>query len=130
MAATSPEALPLPKGGGATRGLGDGFTPDFNRGTGGYAIGIEAPIGYRNLTPDLKLVYNTAAGDGPFGFGWNFGQPAIQIDTDLGVADYLAPRFLFGGETLAQMADGTFRPLVENAFARIRRLPSRWESRA
>ena len=45
----SAEALPLPKGGGSTRGLGDGFTPDLNRGTGSYAIEIQVPKGHRNL---------------------------------------------------------------------------------
>lgn len=37
----SAEALPLPKGGSSTRGLGDGFTPDLNRGTGSYGVEIE-----------------------------------------------------------------------------------------
>ena len=123
----SSQALSVPKGGGATRGLGDGFTPDFNRGTGSYSVEIQVPKGYRDLAPSLALAYNSAAGDGPFGFGWNLALPRIQIDTDAGVADYAAPAFVFGGETLLEMPDGTFRPRVENAFHRIRRAADGWE---
>src|SRR5262245_1737141 len=83
-AGASPTGLPLPKGGGATRGLGDGFTPDFNRGTGSYSIDIEVPRGYRDLTPTLALAYNTAAGNGPFGLGWAIALPRVQMDTDRG----------------------------------------------
>ena len=123
----SNQAISVPKGGGATRGLGDGFTPDFNRGTGSYSVEIQVPKGYRDLAPSLALAYNSAAGDGPFGFGWNMALPHVQIDTDAGVADYLAPTFVFGGETLLEMPDGTFRPQVENAFHRIRRAGDGWE---
>ncbi|MCU1348329.1 MAG: hypothetical protein JWO56_1359, partial [Acidobacteria bacterium] len=123
----SAEALPLPKGGGSTRGLGDGFTPDLNRGTGGYAIELQVPKGHRNLTPRLTLGYNTASGDGPFGYGWSLPVPRIQIDTDTGVPDYLAPRYVMDGETLVPMGGGVFRPRVENAFHRIRQMGEGWE---
>ena len=123
----SNQGISVPKGGGATRGLGDGFTPDFNRGTGSYSVEIQVPKGYRDLAPSLALAYNSAAGDGPFGFGWNMALPHVQIDTDAGVADYLSPTFVFGGETLLEMPDGTFRPQVENAFHRIRRAGDGWE---
>lgn len=123
----SAEALPLPKGGGSTRGLGDGFTPDLNRGTGSYAIEIETPKGYRELTARLALTYNSGAGDGPFGFGWSLPSPRIQIDTDRGVADYLTPQYLMDGETLIEVGDGMFRQRVENAFHRIRRVGEGWE---
>lgn len=123
----SAEALPLPKGGGSTRGLGDGFSPDLNRGTGSYAIRIQVPDGYRTLTPQLGLTYNTAAGDGPFGFGWTLPLARIQIDTDRGVADYLEPQFILDGETLVEMGGGRFRPRVENAFHRIQRVAEGWE---
>src|SRR5438045_4712538 len=106
----SGEALPLPKGGGSTRGLGDGFTPDLNRGTGGYAIEVQVPKGHRNLAPRLTLTYNTANGDGPFGYGWSLPVPRIQIDTDTGVADYLTPKYVMDGETLVPMGGGVFRP--------------------
>ncbi len=43
----TPQALPLPEGGGATRGLGDAFTPDFNRGTGSFSVQIDVPAGPR-----------------------------------------------------------------------------------
>ena len=118
----SAEALPLPKGGGATRGMGDGFTPDLNRGTGSYAVEIETPQGHRNLMPKLALTYNTANGDSAFGFGWTLPLPMIQLDTDRGVADYEVPRFLYGGETLVDVGGGRFRQQVENSFSRIRRV--------
>jgi RHS repeat-associated protein len=123
----SAEALPLPKGGGSTRGLGDAFTPDLNRGTGSYAIMIEVPKGYRTLTPQLSLTYNSGGGDGPFGYGWSLPLPRIQIDTDSGVADYLNPAYIFEGETLVAMGDGLFRPRIENAFHRIRQVGDGWE---
>jgi RHS repeat-associated protein len=123
----SAEALPLPKGGGSTRGLGDSFTPDLNRGTGSYAVEINVPKGHRNLMPRLALSYNTAAGDGPFGYGWAMPLPRIQIDTDRGAADYANPLYVMDGETLVDMGAGLFRPRVENAFQRIRRAGEQWE---
>lgn len=118
----SAEALPLPKGGSSTRGMGAGFTPDLNRGTGSYAIEIETPQGHRSLAPKLALTYNTANGDSAFGLGWSLPLPMIQIDTDRGVADYGDPSYLYGGETLVEMSDGHFRQQVENSFSRIRRV--------
>ena len=123
----SDNALPLPKGGGATRGLGDGFTPDFNRGTGGYSIQIELPKGHRDLMPNLALAYNSASGDSPFGFGWDLPIPRVQIDTDQGVANYLEPDYLLGGDALVAVGGKVFRPRVENAFQRIRMVNDGWE---
>ncbi len=124
QAPTSAEALPLPKGGGSTRGLGDAFTPDLNRGTGGYGIEIVVPKGLRTLTPSLSLAYNSAGGDGPFGLGWGMAVPVIQRNTDCGTGK---TEFLFEGETLVDVGGGFYRQQVENAFYRIRRVGDGWE---
>ncbi len=127
QAGASAEALPLPKGGGSTRGLGDGFSADFNRGTGTYSIEIELPKGHRDLGPKLVLSYNSGNGDGPFGLGWALALPIIQIDTDRGVADYSGPDYLMGGESLVSLGGGAYRQRVENGFPRIRQLDGGWE---
>ena len=125
--AASPQGLPLPKGGGSVRGLGDAFTPDLNRGTGSYAIEIDVPNGHANLKPQLVLAYNSSNGDGPFGYGWTLPLTRIQIDTDRGAASYLDPSYLLDGESLVRLADGGYRQRVENAFHRLRRDGDAWE---
>lgn len=124
---TSEQALPLPNGGGSARGLGDGFTPDLNRGSGSYSIDIDLPDGYRDLKPDLTLRYDSSTGDGPFGYGWSVPITRIQIDTDTGAGEYLDPDYLLGGKPLKQTGEDSFRHAVESEFHRIRRVDEGWE---
>ncbi|MBB6498857.1 Rossmann-like fold-containing protein [Pedobacter cryoconitis] len=77
----------LPQGGGAIRGIGDSFQPDFFSGTAGYSI----PIGLtsaRGLEPKLALNYNSGAGNSEFGLGFSLTLPKITVNTDQGIPRY------------------------------------------
>src|SRR5918999_1010442 len=147
-AAQSAPSVSMPKGGGAIRGIGEKFSANPVTGTGSLAIPIATPAGRSGFGPALSLSYDTGNGNGPFGFGWSLGLPAISRKTDDALPRYLDAEesdvfMLSGAEDLvpASAADGTrheddtsvpgyvihrYRPRVEGMFARI----ERWTRRA
>ena len=76
-------------GGSGTNPLGAalGATPQVDHFTGGarLEIPIQIPPGRRDATPELKLVYSSAAGDSPWGFGWDLPIGHISRSTKWGV---------------------------------------------
>ena len=81
----SPAATPvisLPKGGGAIRGVGEKFAANPVTGTGSISVPIATSPGRSGFGPQLSLSYDSGAGNGPFGFGWNLSLPAIIPYTD------------------------------------------------
>ena len=54
-------------------------------GTAVYSIPIEVPPGRNGIAPNIALVYNSMAGNGWLGVGWNFDMGAIQRSTKFGV---------------------------------------------
>ncbi|MEV0384751.1 toxin TcdB middle/N-terminal domain-containing protein [Nonomuraea sp. NPDC050643] len=126
----SPQAVALPTGGGAVRGLGESFEADLNSGTGNYRVPLDLPPGVRNLQPPLSLVYSTGVGNGPLGLGWVLAQGAVSRRTFRGVPAYDDERdtFLYNGTTeLARTAGGGFRALTEHAFERFERSGDQWQ---
>lgn len=83
-----PPALALPKGGGAMRGLGETFTVNGANGTGALAIPIALSPGRGDFAPQLTLTYDSGAGNGPFGLGWQLSLLAITRKTDKGLPQY------------------------------------------
>jgi len=81
-------AIPLPKGGGAIRGIGEKFAANPVTGTGSLSVPIATSPGRFDFGPQLALSYNSGAGNGPFGFGWNLSLPAITRKTDKGLPQY------------------------------------------
>ena len=101
--------------------------------------------GRSGFTPGLQLAYDSGTGNGPFGFGWSLGIPAITRKTDKGLplycdgdesdvfilagADDLVPALDPGGsrKTLVRTVYGTpfriafYRPRIEGPFSRIER---------
>ena len=71
-AAQSAPGITLPKGGGAIRGMGEKFAANPVTGSGSMTIPIATSPGRSGFGPQLSLSYDSAAGNGPFGFGWNF----------------------------------------------------------
>ena len=74
---------------------------------------IKLPAGRNGLQPSLGVNYNSDAGNGWMGLGWNTGTPAITLNTKWGV-----PRFeetiesemylLDGADLLVQDTDGAY----------------------
>ncbi|CAM5710390.1 hypothetical protein SFUMM280S_02418 [Streptomyces fumanus] len=134
----------LPKGGGAIRAIGEKFAADPARGTGRMTVPLTLSAA-RDLTPALTLTYDSGAGNGPFGMGWQLSLPAVTRRTDNGLPRYLdddpdaettADVFLLtGADDLVPVppgpdGDGTahpgyrvrrYRPRVEGDFTRIER---------
>src|SRR5881296_1511061 len=86
-------AISLPKGGGAIRGIGEKFAANPVTGTGSMSVPIATSPGRSGFGPQLSLSYDSGAGNGPFGFGWNLSLPPITRKTDKGL-----PQYLDGGE--------------------------------
>lgn len=135
----SEQVISLPKGGGALKGMGETFSPDLHTGTGNFSIPLQVPAGRNGFQPDLKLVYSTGSGNGPFGLGWNLSIPGVSRKTDRGVPRYQddlptqeerlerTSRDVFllsGAEDLVPVPGATvgrqrYRPRTEGLFARI-----------
>src|SRR5207248_843319 len=88
QSAVSPPVLSLPKGGGAIRGIGEKFAANPVTGTGSMSVPIATSPGRSGFGPQLALSYDSGAGNGPFGFGWNLSLPAITRKTDKGLPQY------------------------------------------
>ncbi len=143
--AFSVPSISLPKGGGAIRGIGEKFGVASATGTGSLTVPIVSSPGRSGFGPQLSLSYDSGAGNGPFGFGWSLGLPAITRKTDKGL-----PRYDDGGESDVFILSGAedlvpvldpnsipirrqrtvhgivydialYRPRVEGLFARIER---------
>ena len=80
--------ISMPKGGGAIRGMGEKFTANPITGTGSLSIPIATSPGRAGFGPQLFLSYDSGAGNGPFGLGWNLASPSITRKTDKGLPKY------------------------------------------
>jgi hypothetical protein len=140
----SPPIISLPKGGGAIRGIGEKFAANPVTGTGSMTVPIATSPGRSGFGPQLSLSYDSGAGNGVFGLGWNLSLPAITRKTDKGLPQYWDAEesdvfILSGAEDLVPVlkTDGTldditrngykvrkYRPRIEGLFARIERWTS------
>lgn len=134
-----------PKGGGAIQGIDAKFSTNPSTGTCSLTIPVATSPGRSEFRLGLALTYDSGAGSGPFGVGWQLGVPAINRRTERGM-----PRYLDGAEGVAdsdtfvlsgaeelvveRSADGAirerrepgwivrrYRPRVESSFMRIER---------
>ncbi len=145
----SPPTISLPKGGGAIRGIGEKFAANPVTGTGSLSVPIFTSPGRSGFGPQLSLSYDSGAGNGPFGLGWNLSLPSITRKTDKGLPKYQDAEesdvfILSGAEDLVPVlvekdgewqpeqlpprtVDGKtfsiqrYRPRIEGLFARIER---------
>ncbi|UIE37907.1 SpvB/TcaC N-terminal domain-containing protein [Leptodesmis sichuanensis] len=150
-----PAAVELPKGGGAIRGIGEKFAVNPVTGTGSLSLPIFTTPSRSGFSPQLSLSYDSGAGNGVFGLGWNLSVPSVTRKTDKGLPRYfdgedsdvfilsgvedLVPVLVWGedGETWEEekVSDKTeetetytirrYRPRIEGLFARI----ERWQHR-
>ncbi|AUX43625.1 toxin [Sorangium cellulosum] len=135
--------LSLPKGGGAIRGIGEKFSTNPVTGTGSLSVPI-ATSGRTGFELGLALRYDSGAGNGPHGIGWQYSTPSITRKTDKGLPRYADDEesdvfVLSGAEDLVPVrvkdGEGTkieviqegeylvrrYRPRTEGYFARIER---------
>jgi len=81
-------SISLPKGGGAIRGIGEKFAANSVTGTGSLTVPIFTSPGRSGFGPSLSLSYDSASGNGPFGFGWSLSLPSITRKTSKGIPKY------------------------------------------
>ena len=128
----SEQIISVPKGGGALRGIGEGFAADLHTGAGAFTVPIALPRGRNGFQPELRLVYSTGTGNGPFGFGWNLGVAGVARKTSRGIPQYHDETDTFilsGAEDLVPVerldadlpgvARTRYQPRTEGLFARI-----------
>jgi Salmonella virulence plasmid 65kDa B protein len=84
----SAPSITLPKGGGAISGIGEKFAANPVTGTGSMTVPVFTSPGRSGFAPQLSLSYDSGAGNGPFGFGWNLSVPSITRRTDKGLPKY------------------------------------------
>jgi RHS repeat-associated protein len=124
--------------------MGEKFAANPVTGTGSMTIPIAVSPGRSGFAPQLSLSYDSGAGNGPFGLGWNLSLPSITRKTDKGLpqyndADESDVFILSGAEDLVPVLklDGAideiplagfmvrkYRPRIEGLFARIERWAS------
>jgi len=142
-------SITLPKGGGAIRGIGEKFAANPVTGTGSISVPIATSLGRSGFGPQLSLNYDSGAGNGACGLGWNLSLPAITRKTDKGLPQYrdeeesdvfilsgsedLVPLLVKNGDTWTRETlplrnvNGVnyriqrYRPRIEGLFARIER---------
>jgi hypothetical protein len=138
--AGAPPAVSLPKGGGAIRGIGEKFAANPVTGGGTLHVPVATSPGRAGFGPQLALGYDSASGNGPFGWGWRLDVPSITRKTEKGLPQYLDEDdsdvfILSGAEDLVpalapeesrtigivQFRVRQYRPRIEGLFARIER---------
>jgi RHS repeat-associated protein len=80
-----------------------------NQGDNRLSYPIELPAGRLGAQPKLQVAYNSSAGDGWLGVGWDLSTPVIMVDAKWGV-----PRYDAGKETETYLLDGAELTPVAN----------------
>ncbi len=137
-------SISLPKGGGAIKSIDDKFQVNAANGTAGFSVPFPFSPSRNGFMPGLALSYNSGAGNGIFGLGWNAEPPSITRKTEKKLPEYNdveeSDTFIFSGaEDLVpalkkdetgswikdESSDGTvkrYRPRIEGGFARIEKI--------
>ena len=130
-------SISLPKGGGAIRGIGEKFSANPVTGTGSMSVPVATTSSRSGFNLQLSLSYDSGAGNGPFGLGWDLSLPAIRRKTDKGLPKYQDAQesdvfILSGAEDLVPVGSAfddvsqrykiqRYQPRIEGSFARIER---------
>jgi len=83
-----PPSIELSRGGGAIRGIDEKLSVNSATGTASQNIPIFTSPGRRSFSPELNLSYDSGAGNGIFGLGWNLSIPSITRKTEKGLPRY------------------------------------------
>ncbi|MBK8424218.1 MAG: VCBS repeat-containing protein [Elusimicrobia bacterium] len=92
-----------------------------------YSYPIEVPPGRNGLQPDIKLIYNSQAGNGWLGLGWDLSFGSITRSTRKGIPKYDdTDTFILsqGGQTheLVSVASGEYRTQIEGGFLKVKKI--------
>lgn len=122
----------LPSESGGIAPQGERFQPDLVRGSGSYAIPINAPKGVAEIAPNLSLNYSTGSGNGIFGLGWRLNILRIERRTDRGIPGYTnEDTFCIGdAEILVPVGGGRYRPKTDRNFWDIQKIDDHWKIRS
>jgi RHS repeat-associated protein len=123
--------------------MGEKFAANPVTGTGSLSVPVYTSPGRSGFGPKLSLSYDSGAGNGTFGLGWNLSLPSVARKTDKGLPRYRDDEesdvfVLSGAEDLvpvlkpggSRFEDDTtapgyrihrYRPRIEGLFARIER---------
>lgn len=122
-----PSVISLPSGPGSIEGLGESFEPQLNTGSSTYSISLETTPGIAGHQPSVSLSYNSGAGNDVLGIGWSLGVQSIQRQTDKGQPKYNGEdTFIFQGEELIPLVDGSFALKNTSSFLRFYREGDTW----
>ena len=88
MTSKSGDAITLPSGGGALKGIGETFQPNLFTGTCNHSVPIAVSPGREGFALTLSLQYSSGNGNGPFGLGWTLSIPRISRKTEKGLPRY------------------------------------------
>ena len=89
-----------------------------NNGTASLSYSLEMPPARNGMAPNLSIQYNSDAGNGWLGEGWNLSTSSITVDTRWGV-----PRYNPEVETETYMMDGQM--LLEDGVGQAHRNPNK-----
>src|SRR6266511_896052 len=84
----TPGPVSLPSGQGLLSGLGESFAAALATGGASFTVPIKLPAGRAHYAPSLQLVYNSGAGNSPFGLGWSLPSPFIARSVDRSTPHY------------------------------------------
>lgn len=128
------QAISLPKGGGAIKGIGETFQPNLFSGTGNHSVPIALSPGRNGFGSTLSLQYSSGNGNGAFGLGWELSIPRITRKTEKGLPKYddtdvfvmsgtedLVPSLKQDPISHPTHIITRYRPRTEGLFARIER---------
>lgn len=79
-----------------------------SHGSAAISFPLDIPAGRAGMQPDLTLSYDSSAGDGWMGMGWNLDVGSVGVDTRWGVPRYLPDKesetYTLDGEVLSPTA--------------------------
>lgn len=84
----SADAISLPSGPGSIEGLGESFEPNLSTGSSRHSIPLSLPPGRNGTAPALALTYDSGAGNGVLGAGWQLTSMHIRRQSDKGLPEY------------------------------------------
>jgi RHS repeat-associated protein len=104
-----------------------------NMGGASVNFPLKLPAGRAGMQPQLAIAYNSGAGNGWLGLGWDLSVPSIGIDLTFGSPRYSTTHetetYTLNGEQLfplahrgepeARTTNKTFNPRIEGSFDRI-----------